>query len=154
MNQLDFFLRKARSGAEVDWNAYRRLLDQGSNKIWNEKRRYHRNEIQGNLDSPKAFWKTIKNIFPSKKGKSVCPESIKTEEGHTVTDKSTNAEKFNNFFTNAVSTLLETVQQPVSTREFSGDNFTDQKLCLLPVTETVLYLTIERLKGEESYGLG
>ena len=109
----------------MDWNAYRRLLDQGSNKIWNEKRRYHRNEIQGNLDSPKAFWKTIKNIFPSKKGKSVCPESIKTEEGHTVTDKSTNAEKFNNFFTNAVSTLLETVQQPVSTCEFSGDNFTD-----------------------------
>ena len=154
MNQRDFFLRKARSGAEVDWNAYRRLLDQGSNKIWNEKRRYHRNEIQENLDSPKAFWKAIKNIFPSKKGKSACPESIKTEEGHTVTDKSTNAEKFNNFFTNAVPTLLETVHQPVGTREFSGDNFTDQKLCLLPVTETVLYLTIERLKGEESYGLG
>ena len=155
MNQRDFFLRKARrSGAEVDWNAYRRLRNQVSNKIRNEKRRYHRNEIQENLNSPKAFWKAIKKVFPSKKGNSACPESIKTEEGHTVTDKSTNAEKFNNFFTNAVSTLLETVQQPVGTREFGGDNFTDQKLCLLPVTETVLYLTIERLKGEESYGLG
>ena len=110
----------------MDWNAYRRLLNQVSNKIRNKKRRYHRNEIQENLDSPKAFWKAIKNVFPRKKGKSACPESIKTEEGHTVTDKSTNAEKFNNFFTNAVSTLLETVQQPVGTREVSSDNFTDQ----------------------------
>ena len=62
------------------------------------------------LDSPKAFWKAIKEVFPGKKGKSACPESIKTEEGHTITDKSTIGEKFNNFFTNAVSKLLETVQ--------------------------------------------
>ena len=47
MNQRDFLLRKARrSRAEVDWNAYRRLRNQVSNKIRNEKRRYQRNEIQ------------------------------------------------------------------------------------------------------------
>ena len=109
MNQRDSFLRKARrSGAEVDWNAYRRLRNQVSNKITNEKRHYHRNEIQENLNSPKAFWKAIKKVFPSKKGNSACPKSIKTEEGYTITDKSIIAEKFNNFFTNAVSKLLET----------------------------------------------
>ena len=75
MNQRDFFLRKARrSGAEVDWNAYRRLRNQVSNKIRNEKRRYHRNEIQENLNSPKAFWKAIKKVFPSKKGISACQD--------------------------------------------------------------------------------
>ena len=75
MNQRDFFLRKARrSGAEVDWNAYRRLRNQVSNKIRNEKRRYHRNEIQENLNSPKAFWKAIKKVFPSKKGNSACQD--------------------------------------------------------------------------------
>ena len=53
MNQRDSFLRKARrSGAEVDWNAYRRLRNQVSNKTKNEKRHYHRNEIQKNLNSP------------------------------------------------------------------------------------------------------
>ena len=68
MNQRDSFLRKARrSGAEVDWNAYRRRRNQVSNKIKNEKRHYHRNEIQENLNSPKAFWKAIKKVFPSKK---------------------------------------------------------------------------------------
>ena len=122
-----------RSGAEVDWNAYRRLRNQVSDKIKNEKRHYHRNEIQENLNSPKAFWKA------SKKGNSACPKSIKTEQGYTITDKSIIAEKFNNFFTNAVSKLLETVHQPIVTSEFSGDNFTNQKLCLLPVTES-LYL--------------
>ena len=154
MNQRDFFLRKARrSGAEVGGNAYRRLRNQVSNKIRNEKRRYHRNEIQENLNSPKAFWKAIKKVFPSKKGNSACPESIKTEEGHTITDKSTIAEKFTNFFTNAVSKLLETVQQPVGTLECSGDNFTDQKLCLLPVTESFVFKQLKGLKVKKATGL-
>ena len=154
MKQRDFFLRKARrSRAEVYWNAYRRLRNQVSNKIRNEKRRYYRNENSGNLDSPKAFWKAIKKVFPSKKGKSACPEFIKTEEGHTVTDKSTIAEKFNNFFTNAVSKLLETVQQPVGTLECPGDNFTDQKLCLLPVTESFVFKQLKGLKVKKATGL-
>ena len=128
----------------MDWNAYRQLRNQVSNKIKNEKRHYHRKEIQENLNSPKAFWKAIKKVFPSKKSNSACPKSIKTEEGYTITDKSIIAEKFNNFFPNAVSKLLETVHQPIVTREFSGDNFTDQKLCLLPVTESFVF---KQLKG-------
>ena len=31
---------------------------------------------------------------------------------------------------------METLQQPVGTSDFSGDKFTDQKLCLLPVAES------------------
>ena len=145
---IDTHLRYARrSGAEVDWNAYRRLPNQLSNKIRNEKRHYYRNEIQENLDSPKAFWKAIKKVFPSKKGKSACPESIQTKEGHTITDKSTIAERFNNFVTNAVSRLLETVQNPVGTREFCSDNFTDQKL---PVTESFVFTQFKGLKVKKA----
>ena len=101
----------------------------------------------------KPFGKQLRKFFPSKKGNSACPESIKTEEGHTITDKSTIAEKFNNFFTNAVSKLLETVQQPIVTREFSGDNFTDQKLCLLPVTESFVFKQLKGLKVKKATGL-
>lgn len=110
-------------------------------------------KFRKNLNSPKAFWKAIKKVFPSKEGNSACPESIKTEEGHTITDKSTIAEKFNNFFTNAVSKLLETVQQPIVTREFSGDNFTDQKLCLLPVMESFVFKQLKGLKVKKATGL-
>ena len=102
----------------MDWNAYRRLRNQVSNKIRNERRRYQRNEIQENLDNPKAFWQAIKKVFPSKKGMSAFPGSKKAEEGQTITDKLSIADKFNNFVTNAVSKLLDTVQQPVSTRVF------------------------------------
>ena len=124
-----------------------------ANKIRNEKRRYNRNEIQENLDRPKAFWKAIKDVFPSKKGKSAIPESIKTEEGHTTTDQSTIAEEFNNSFTNAVAKLLETVQEPIGTRKFSGDNFTDQILCLLPAMESFVFKQLKGLKVKKATGL-
>ena len=68
MNQRDFFLRKARrSRAEVYWNAYRRLRNQVSNKIRNEKRRYHRNEIQEILIAPKPFGKRLRTFFQARK---------------------------------------------------------------------------------------
>ena len=151
MNQRDFFLQKARrSVAEVDWTAYRWLQNQVSNKIRNEKRRYNRNEIQENLDRPKALWKTIKNVFPSKKA---IPESMKTKEGHTITDQSTIAKEFNNFFTNAFAKLVETAQEPIGTRKFSGDNFKDQILCLLPATESFVFKQLKGLKVKKATGL-
>ena len=154
MNQRDFLLRKAKwSRAEVDWNAYRRLRNQVSNKFRNDKRRYQRNEIQENLDSPKAFWQAIKKVFPSKKSMSACPGSIKTEEGQIITDKLSIAEKFNHVFTNAVSKLLDTVQQPVSTRVFSGDKFTDQNFFLLPVMESFVLKQLKGLKMKKATGL-
>lgn len=70
MNQWDFFLRKARrSGAEVDWNAYRRLRNQVSNKIRNEKRRYHdRNEfLRKILIALKPFGKQLRKFFQARK---------------------------------------------------------------------------------------
>ena len=58
------------------------------------------------------------------------------------------------FFTNAVSKLLETVQQLIVTREFSGDNFTDQKLCLLPVTESFVFKQLKGLKVKKATEIG
>ena len=84
---------------------------------------------------------------------SACPGSIKTEEGKTITDKLSIAEKFNNFFTNTVSKLLDTVQQPVSTRVFSGDKFTYQKFVLLPVTESFALQQLKGLKVKKATGL-
>ena len=99
MNERDSFLRNSRkTGSEVDWSTYRRLHNQVSNRIKIEKRRYQRNKIQDNLDNPKSFWKTMKNIFPNKEGKTITVQSLKTGEGETITSKSTITEKFNIFF--------------------------------------------------------
>jgi len=65
MNESDSVLRKARrSGSEVDWSMYRWLQNQVSKRIKIEKCRYQTNEISDNMDNPKSFWKTTKNIFP------------------------------------------------------------------------------------------
>ena len=42
---------------------------------------------------------------------------------------------------------------PILTREFSGDNFTDQKLCLLPVTESFVFKQLKGLKVKKATGL-
>ena len=90
MNERDSFLRKARkTGSEVDWSTYRRLRNQVSNRIKIEKRRYQRNEIQDNLANPKSFWRAMKSIFPNKERKSSTVQSIITDEGETITSKST-----------------------------------------------------------------
>ena len=66
---------------------------------------------------------------------------------------STIAEKFNNFLTNANSKLLKIVQQPVGTHDFSGDHFTNQKLCLLSVTESFVFKQLKGLKVKKAMGL-
>lgn len=83
----------------------------------------------------------------------MCPESIKTEEGQTITHKSTIAKKLNNFFTNAISMLMEKVQHPVGTCDFSNDKFIDQKLCLLPVTGSLVFKQFKGLKATKTTGL-
>ena len=49
---------------------------------------------------------------------------------------------------------METIQQPVGTHEFSDhDNFTDQKLCLLPVTESFVFKQLKGLKVKKATDL-
>ena len=99
MNERDSFLRKARkTGSEVDWSTYRRLRNQVSNRIKIEKRRYQRNEIQNDLANPKSFWRALKSIFPNKERKSSTVQSIITDEGETITSKSTIVDKIKHLF--------------------------------------------------------
>ena len=49
----------------------------------------------------------MKNIFPGNKEKTTIPQSVKTDDGETVIDHPTIAQRFNDFFTGAVSRLNE-----------------------------------------------
>ena len=83
------------------------------------------------MDNPKYFWKT-KNVFPNKTEKT----AIKTDDGKIVTDKLTIAQMFNEFFTCAVSRLIEVVGPRIITRQFSNERFTNKHFILQPVFET------------------
>ena len=111
-------------------------------------------KIQEILIAPKPFGKRLRKFFQVRKvNQRVQNLSRPKRDIQLLHDKSTIAEKFNNFFTNAVSKLLETAQQPVGTREFSRDTFTDQKLCVLPVTESFIFKQLKGLKVKKATGL-
>ena len=48
---------------------------------------------------------------------------------------------------------VPTSEKLIVTREFSGDNFTDQKLCLLPVTESFVFKQLKGIKVKKATGL-
>ena len=65
----------------------------------------------------------MKNIFPGNKKKITTPQSNKTDDGETVFDQPTIAQRFNEFFTAAVSRLLDTAGPSVNVRQFSNRKF-------------------------------
>ena len=132
---------------------YRRLRNQVSNRIKIEKRRYQRNEISDNLDNPKSFWKTMKNIFPDNKDKTTIPQSIKTDDGETIIDQPTIAQRFNEFFTGAVSRLLETAGPLMNVRQFSRKKFTSERFILQPISEKFILKQLRDLKVKKATGL-
>ena len=150
MNECDSFLRKARkTGSEVDWSTYRRLRNQVSNRIKIEKLRYQRNEIQDNLANPKSFWRAMKSILPkspNKERKSSTVQSVITDEGKTITSKSTIVDKFNLFFTNTVSKLLESVQS-TTILGLSDEKFTNESFVLQPVSQNFIFKQLKDLRG-------
>ena len=75
----------------------------------------------------------MKNIFPDNKEKITTPQSIKTDDGKTVIDLPTVAQRFNEFFTGAVSRLLETAGLSVNVRPFSSRKFTSERFTLQPI---------------------
>ena len=153
MNERDYFLKKARrSGAEVDWSAYRRLRNRVTNRIRRERCQYHRRELQDHVNNPKSFWKKLKNVFPSSKGKLGTPESIKLDEGEIITDHFTIAENFNDFFTTAVSKLMKSVKPDVNPQS-SNEDFTDQTFALKPVRDVFVYKQLKDLKVNKATGL-
>ena len=153
MNERDSFLRKARkTESEVDWSTYWRLRNQVSNRIKIERRRYQRNEIQDNLANPKSFWRAMKNIFPNKERKSSTVQSIITDEGETITSKSTIVEKFNIFFTNTVSKVPESVQS-TTILGLSDEKFTNESFVLQPVSQNFIFKQLKDLKVKKATGL-
>ena len=73
---------------ELNCSTYRRLQNQVNNRIYYEKRSYHRKEIQNNLGNPKTFWKTVKNVAGGKSNATRRKmSSIKTDNGVIVIDK-------------------------------------------------------------------
>ena len=94
----------------------------------------------------------MKSIFPKKERKSSTVQSIITDEGETITSKSTIVEKFNIFFTNTVSKLLESVQS-TTILGLSDEMFTNESFVLQPVSQNFIFKHLKDLKVKKATGL-
>ena len=76
MVDRDPILRKFRkTKSEEDWNLYRKLGNLCNNKMKYAKAEYRKDLLNENVTTPRKFWSTIKDIFPTKnklKNPSIC----------------------------------------------------------------------------------
>ena len=152
MRERDSYLKKARrTNAEVHWSSYRRSRNRVVNKIKFEKGRYSKEILENNLDDPKAFWKTVKGIFPSKKSMSGPPQSLKIND-ELITGRVQIAEKLNEFFTTTVGKLIAALKR--TGHGFScHELFTDKKMKFRSVSKTFVLRQLRSLKVKKATGL-
>ena len=87
MNDRDNILRKARkSNSETDWKNYKVLRNRCNIMVRNAKASYTKNLINEKRHNPKDFWKSVKEVFPTK-----------MKHNATVNDESYNRNKANKF---------------------------------------------------------
>ena len=94
----------------------------------------------------------MKSIFPNKERNSSTVHSIITDEGEIITSKSTIVEKFNIFFTNSVSKLLESIQT-TTVLGLSDEKFTNESFLLQPVSQNLIFKQLKDLKVKKATGL-
>ena len=95
----------------------------------------------------------MKNIFPSNKKKITTPQSIKTDDGETVIDQPTIAQRFNEFFAGAVSRLLDTAGLSANASQFPSRKFTNERFILQPISERFILKQLRDLKVKKATGL-
>ena len=107
LNKKDQLLRKARaSKKEFDWSAYKIQRNRSNTLLRRTKNKYHQSVLNDNLGNPDKFWKTIKEMYPSKSSSN---NNVRTSsfniDGVNTTDNATIANRFNQFFSTVASKL-------------------------------------------------
>ena len=109
MYERDYFLRKARkSNAELNWSSYKRKRNTVNNLIKQAKNQYDRNLLNDSNSNPAQFWEAIRQIYPSKSGKSGSSGAMETEDG-IITSKLKIANAFGKYFANIARVLCESL---------------------------------------------
>ena len=101
MSEYGKVLRKARKNKRTtDWDTYKRLRNECTNKVVDAKSRFYRNLLNDNTEKPFKFWSARKSVYPTKTLKS---ESSKT----TSNQRSKKVSIFSQYFNNAIKSLKQ-----------------------------------------------
>ena len=154
MKDRDYFYRKAkRTKHEDDWRIAQRLRNQTNSNIRAAKADYiieKLNEHEG--DSPK-FWRTIKSVFPSKKG-SKRQNIIKLKDRGIEIPHDDTADFINNYFLNIgkLNIPIPPAPAPSLTNDDDEEDLDTPPLELKTVTSATVYRLVKELKISKSSG--
>jgi len=146
MNLRDKFLRKYRkTRKDKDRQNYKTLRNKCTNLFRKAKSSYYTKKLHENDLSPKKFWKTIKNVFPSKsKG-----EIPKTKNKYEL------AKKFSNWFSTVIDTLKRKTMplkdlvwnMPLVTEQKTNKSFVFQYVSVIFVAKQLKTLKRSKASG-------
>ena len=109
MKDRDYHLKKARqTGCELHWSTYRRLRNSVTRIIRSRKAKYHKTQLQENVNDPAAFWKYVKKCFPTKSKRNASSKSFVIDD-EVICDKKVIANGFCEFFSTVGTKLQEGV---------------------------------------------
>ena len=94
-------MNKARTNKRTtDWDAYKRLRHECTNKVHYAKSRFYRNLLNDNTENPRKFWSAIKSIYTT--------ETLKSGSSNTTSNQhSGKVSIFSQYFNNAIKPLKQ-----------------------------------------------
>ena len=84
----------------TDQDAYKRLVNECTNKVHNAKSRFYRNLLNDNTENPCKFWSAIKSIYLTKTLKSGSSNTTSNQHSEKVSI-------FSQYFKNAIKSLKQ-----------------------------------------------
>ena len=99
MKDRDYFYLKAkRTNSEDDWNIAKFHRNQTNFNVRRAKADYIKEQLRNNEGNSSKFWRTIKQIMPSKKGMSSSPKISISGDDDKIIEESMIADYMNDYF--------------------------------------------------------
>ena len=142
------FLKNRTKDNEQKYKAYK-------NRLINIKRfsqkEYYSNLLEVNKNNIKETWNILNNIINKKAKKSQYPQQFNDSNGNIITDKTTAANKFNEFFVNVGPKLASKIKQEEERSIFDYMGPANEKCMFLePVDIHEILTTIDQCKNKRS----
>jgi len=154
MNCCDALRRRyQKTKCDRDHQSYKTKRNKVTNIIRRAKRNYHKELLKETENNPDKFWRTLKNIFPTKDNSS-CAKSFLID-GELTTEKEKVASYFCSFFTG--------IARKLKTKNIMFTNFTWRlpmqlssktalKFRLNPVTVNEVFILLKKLSRKKAAG--
>ena len=156
INYRDALQRKfCRSKTTENYKKYKHKRNKVNNQMKRAKHSYNKNLLHENIKNPTSFWRTLKNIFPTKPKSKLTSTTFKVNE-EEISNKETISNGFGQFFSNIAITLLQTlhpIKDFVWNKPKNLPIRTTQKFSFHSVTLSEICKCLRKLRRKKAHGI-